>query len=209
MSGTNNLREYVDYFRQLAVKHKNLRHNPDSEKKDAPIGEKHFTKWNINELVGSLRTKLSYPALLLEVYEIHTDATIVHDIKMRPKGAFVIVQHVKEGDIIAEEAAYALTEKILNDFLKQIWQDHYGPDVIRCKTPFFKFDFDGLDIMTTGKILNNVYGWRVEFSFEFQHKIKFNVAPLPGTFDTIGVEVLGDDAGYLGIDDVQYALLKV
>lgn len=181
MSATN-INLYVDYFRQLAVRHTALQHNPASETGDAPAGQMHFAKWNLNELVGSLRTKCSFPALLLELYETQTNSSIVYDIKQHAKGAITVLQHVKEGDIFGEEAAYALTETILYDILKQIWQDHYGPDSDRCQTPFYKFEFNSLDISSTGKILQNEMGWRVEFSFQFQNEINISQAPVAGAF---------------------------
>lgn len=179
---SSNVNSYVDYFRQLAVRHNLLRHNPDSETGDASASTMHFAKWNLNELIGSLRTKCSFPALLLELYETQANASIVYDIKLQAKGAITILQHVKEGDVRAEEPAYALTEKIMYDLLKQIWQDHYGENNSRCSSPFFKFDFNTLDITSTGKILQNEYGWRVEFSFQFQNAFDITVAPEAGIF---------------------------
>ena len=194
----SNLLDYEDYFRQKAVRHKLLLHNPKSENGDAKAGEKHFTKWNLNELVSGLRTEVGYPALLLELYEVRTDSQIVYDIKERPFGAFSIIQTVPEGDVYAESAAYALCEQIMTDILQSIWNDHYGVGIERCKTPFYKFDFDGLDIASTGKILANEMGWRCEFKFEFQHKQKYNQPPAAGTFTPL--QAMGDTTGFLGAD---------
>lgn len=177
----NNITGYVDYFRQHAVHHKDLLHNPASETGDAAASSMHFAKWNLNELAGSLRTKCSFPVLLLELYETKTDAQSVYDIKQPAMGAITILQHVKEGDIRGEEDAYALTETILYDILKQIWQDH-KPGNDGCQTPFSKFDFNNLQIASTGKILQNEMGWRVEFSFKFQNDIDITQPPAAGTF---------------------------
>ncbi|MES2457202.1 MAG: hypothetical protein V4594_16730 [Bacteroidota bacterium] len=182
MTAENNLVEYVDYFRQLAVRHSDLRHNEAAETGDAPASEMHFAKWNLNEITGSLRTKLSFPAVLLELYENQTAGSTIYNIKQRPKGALTILQHVKEGSIRDEEAAYTLTEKILYDFLKQIWQDHYAPSADRCETPFYQFDYNGLHITPTPKLFQNEMGWRVEFPFVFQNTIDIKRPPEAGTF---------------------------
>ncbi len=200
---------YVDYFRQLAVSHYLLRHNPAAETGDAPVGQCHFTKWNANELIGGLRTKCSFPGLLLELYETDPYAENVYDVKPRSRGAITILQHVREGDIRGEEEAYALAESIMYDLLQQMWQDHYASRVDRCKTPFFQLWLNNLDIAPTGKILQNEMGWRVEFYFEFQRAYNITKAPDPGTFIQDEIFALGDDDGFLDADDIINTLLLV
>lgn len=176
---------YVQYFRWIATQHTALLHNPLSETGDAPASSMHFAKWNLNELTGSLRTKCSFPVLLLEMFEIKTDAESVYDIRQGAQGAITILDHVPEGDIPGEEIAYAKCEKILFDILRFIWQQHYGPDADRCETPFRKFDFNSLDIASTGKILQNEMGWRVEFNFTFQQTANLSTPPTENAFLSI------------------------
>lgn len=193
----SNLLTYTNYFRNLAVTHPDLQHNPASETGDAPVGEKRFCKWTADEVVGGLRTKISFPALLLQLYEIDTAAATTYDIRRRPKGAFAVVQKAKNNDIAAEEEAYQLTEKICNEILQQIWADHYLPNVDICDRPFNNFDFNRINMVPTGKLFESHYGWNVDFEFEFQQDINLGQPPPAGYFDEI--IVLGYKDTYLGL----------
>lgn len=177
----NNVTGYIDYFRQLAVKHKDLKHDPLTEQGKGKAGDKRFCTFGNNEVIQGLRTALSFPALMIELYDNNLSAETVYDIRQSPKGSFMIVDHAKENDPQDEERAYAVAEGIVYDFLKKIWQDHYGPGKDRCETPFKQFRWNGT-ITPTGKLFTNEYGYYVQFDFDFQNTIDIKVAPADGTF---------------------------
>lgn len=180
MSNVNN---YINYFRQLAVTHKDILHDPSSETGDSGIGEKRFAKWSAEEIVSGLRTKIGNRALMIEIYETDLQASNVYDIKQLPRGAFTFFKATKEKDVNDQYDALEWTEKIMYDLMKQIWQDHYGQDKDRCSTPFKKFVFDKSSIVAVGPLFKNNYcGWRIEFEFEFQQLFNITVAPEEGTF---------------------------
>lgn len=166
-----NAHTYTDYFRRLAVYHPDIAHDVNTEVQDNEVGIQKFTKWNAEEVVTGLRTKLGFPALLLEMYEVQSAASNVYDVRFRPKGAFTILDHVKSKDFIDEERAIQATEKIVTDILTKIWEHHYKPDVDRCNTPFKDFNFNTLQITPVGPLFSNEFGWRVEFDFEFRQTI--------------------------------------
>jgi hypothetical protein len=179
----SNLIRYIDYFRQLAVTHKDILHKPSTETADSAIGEKRFAKWSAEEVVSGLRTKIGPVALMIEIYETDLYASNVYDIKQLPKGAFTFFKATKEKDVNDQYDAFEWTEKIVYDLLKQIWQDHYGTDKNKCSTPFKKFVFDKDMITAVGPLFKNNYcGWRVEFEFEFQQEFNITIAPADGTF---------------------------
>jgi hypothetical protein len=176
-----NIVNYQDYFRGLAVAHQLLKHDPSSETGDAAVGSKRFARWSVEELVSGLRTKVSFPALLLENYEVVTSENGKYDIKGKYMGAITVLAHATPGDFSSETAAFNTAETILYDILNEIWQHHYGKNKNRCDTPFAEFYFD-LNIVPVGPILDNEFGWRAEFMFK--PRITFDVTTLPaeGTF---------------------------
>lgn len=178
MSNTN-VQLYIDYFRQMAVKHKDLQHNPAAENGD---GYCRFARWSADEVVNGLRTKFRFPALLLEMYEVVTASEIAWDIKGLYRGAFTVLDEARASNTTDEVDKLAQTERIMFDVLKQIWQDHYGPNADRATTPFQYFHFDKLQIMPVGPLFDNQFGWRVEFAFDLRQNISIVEPPAPGTF---------------------------
>lgn len=177
----DNVSGYVDYFRQLAVSHNLLRHDPATETGDSEIKKKRFAYLGNNEIINGLGgNKLSFPALCIELYELETSSESVYDVRQRPKGSFMVVDHAEDTfpDMLR---AYGTAEGIVYDLLKKIWQDHYGPEHDRCQTPFKEFRWN-LKITPTGKLFENEYGYYVQFEFDLQNTINISKAPADGTF---------------------------
>jgi hypothetical protein len=178
----NNVGGYTEYFRRLAIAHKDIGHDRDSETNDSKAGKKKFARWSSDEVVTGLRSKVGFPALLIELYEVNTKSEMVYHIQEKPMAAFTILEHAKLHDYADEERAFELTEKIAADILKQIWQDHYGPTANRCETPFKDVDFNGIQMTPVGPLFDNEFGWRVEFGFTFKDSNNLSIAPEVGTF---------------------------
>ncbi len=184
MTSTLNVSSYINYFRQLAIRHKDIRHNVESETGNGDIGTKHFARWSAEEVVTGLRSSISFTpsALLLELYEVITKSESPYDIKGDYKGAFTVLAHAAPENVSAEIEAFELTESICYDLLAEIWQDHYGPNTQRDSTPFKYFDFANLSILPTSKLFDNEFGYRVEFGFEFRQTRNITTPPAEGTF---------------------------
>ncbi len=178
----NNVTGYIDYFRQLAVSHKDLQHKPASETGDCLPGDMRFTKISVEQVLKGLHSKIGFPCLTLELYTTDTESEIVYEVKQKPRGAFMVVDHPENDTNAAEEKCYEIAETIVLQILKQIWQDHYGVGVNRCATPFKEFVYDKISITPVGPIFSNEHGWRVEFDFEFQNIIDITEAPEEGIF---------------------------
>lgn len=179
---------YINYFRQLSIMHRWLLHNPVSENADSEVAEKHFTRWGVDEVVTSLRTKMGWPACLLELYEIVTRASNNYDVKGFYSGAFTILDTAIMGNTQSEVDAFDKCQTIYEDFLQQIWQDHYGLNKDRCNTPFAEFSFDSLNITAVGPLWDNQFGWRIEFQFKPRYLLEINKAPADGVFITSSSE---------------------
>lgn len=174
--------EYTDYFRQMAVRHNLLRHNPMSETGDAAVGEKHFGRFGAEEVIEGLRTKMDWPALMIEMFEVKTNAEAVYAIKGNYYGAFSVFATASPTNLNEQEQAYQITLGILQDVLAQIYQDRYGPDASACTSPFRTFNFDTLNITSVGPIFDKQFGWRCEFEFEGKNGLNINTPPAQGTF---------------------------
>jgi hypothetical protein len=181
---TNNISTYIDYWRQLAITHHLINHDDGSENNDGNVAAKRFCKFGADEVLTGLRTKISTPALLLELYEVQTQGQNFFDIKMPVKGAFMVLKKAAVKNNTEEEEAYQITEEIVYDLLKQTWQQHYGSSAAECTRPFSQFDFNNLTIEPVGPVFDNLFGWRVEFGFKFQRNIDLTAAPAIGTFLT-------------------------
>lgn len=172
-----NTSTYSAYFRNLAIKHTLLRHDPLSEQGSAP-GKKHFFRFSTDEIITGLRSKINFPALGLELYE----KTTGNNVKGTYDGAFSVLCTADAEDYSAVEEAYDISEKILHDILAKIYQDHYGPITSRCGTPFQFFDFDNLKIMSMGPVFDSQFGWRCEFSFRMYKEYSITTPPVEGLF---------------------------
>ena len=90
--------------------------------------------------------------------------------------------HATPEDTQSEVEAFELTEGIMYDLLKKIYQDHYGNNVDRNTAPFRFFNFNEMSIMPLSGMFENEFGFRVEFSFEFRENQNITVAPEEGVF---------------------------
>ncbi len=174
--------DYINYFRSLAVAHKDLLHNPLSEGADGPAEGSHFTTVSVDEVLSALRSGISFPCICLELYEIQTQSQVVEDIKLLPKGAFMVIDNPADNSFAEITASRVKTEAIVFDILKQIWQHHYAPGVDTCLAPFNFFDFDKINITPVGPIFSGQYGHRVVFDFELQNTVDITEAPEAGVF---------------------------
>ncbi len=177
--------DYSNYFRTLAVVDEDLQHNPDAEDGTADAMEKRFTRWTADEAVTGLRNRVGWPALLLEGYEIVSRAQVPYDVKGFYTGAFTILAHATPNDFNSELEAFATAERIYQNILKMIFQDHYGKNKDRCTTPFAEFSFDNLQIIPVGPLFENEFGWRVEFKFKPKYLLQITEPPSYGTIEEV------------------------
>jgi hypothetical protein len=159
---------YTTYFQQIAINNAHLQHNPAGETGDAPVESLRFTRWGAEEAVTGLRTKIGFPALLLELYENKVSSEMQLDVKNNYTGAFTILATANRGNFVSEINAYGLAEQIMYEVLNTIWNDHYGEGTERCLTPFEIFDFNSLNIIPVGPLFDNQFGYRCEFSFQMR-----------------------------------------
>ena len=172
--------EYINYFRSLAISHKDLQHDPASETDSAPAASKHFTRIAIDEVLSGLKSAVGFPCLTLELYQVDTQSNGI-SVNPMPSGAFMIIDHPASDSFADEQSTYEKTERIVYELLQKIWQDHKpGSDI--CARPFSFFDFDKILIEPVGPVFNGEYGYRVTFNLELQKTIDITKPPAAGTF---------------------------
>lgn len=177
----SNVSSYVDYFRQIAVKHSQLQHDPATENGDGEPGKKRFTRWTADEALNGLRTSISFPALLLELYDNETGGESVYEVRQNPYGAFTILEHAQPGSFTSEMEAFVKAETIAYQVLQKIWADHYGPQADRCKTPFKDIALK-YNITAVGPLFDNEFGYRCEFAFTLHDTVNLAEPPPFGAF---------------------------
>ncbi|HVX00700.1 MAG TPA: hypothetical protein VHA52_09750 [Candidatus Babeliaceae bacterium] len=178
----SNVTGYINYFRQLAVDHSLIRHNPDSESGDGAIGTMHFSKISEEEYLVALNKVAGFPFLALELYEVESESQVVSDVRLLPKGAFSVVDNPADQSFTSVVTCYQNAERILYDILKHIYQDHFGLGVDECQAPFKFFEVGQLAISPIGPVFSGQYGYRCIFDFELQKAIDITQAPAAGVF---------------------------
>jgi hypothetical protein len=184
MSHKNDVAGYTDYFRQLAVKHKDILHDPLAETGNAKTkGTLRFGRTSASEILSALPANAGEFFVTIELYDTKLSSDNQHDIKSYYKGAFMIVKHANANAFDKQLEAHADCERIGYDFLNKIWDDHYGVNVKRCETPFQNIDYNEGDIVfVSGLFDGQRFGWRCEFGFSFNQSKKIAVAPAAGIF---------------------------
>ena len=112
----SNVEGYINYFRFLASMHTDLRHEEDSEGGDGVPGTIHFTRIGVEEVLSALQSGMGWPCLTLELYEIDAAGQTIADIKLQPKGAFMILDNPYSGSNRDQEACFSNSEKLLSIF---------------------------------------------------------------------------------------------
>jgi len=80
--------EFVDYFEQLAREHVDIRHTDK---------EKHFFRIELEEILTGLKSKIRYPALILESYDFVFKDQNSDNVHKEVSCAFDIIDIVKDG----------------------------------------------------------------------------------------------------------------
>lgn len=166
---------YINYFKDLAIRHQDIQHGRLEEKK--------FIIWGADEAITGLKSSVGYPALFLEMFDINTSGNNVYDVKELYKGAISVFDRVLVNVIEDQQIKSQQCFETLNDILRQIWQDHNANEKTACNAPFSFFDFNNLEIVYVGPLFDNIFGWRCEFSFRPKNTLNLKTPPPQGTFN--------------------------
>lgn len=174
-----NITTYTNYFRNLAVTHHLLQHNPASETGDGPIGSQRFARFGADEVLTGLQSSVTFPALLIENYETKFAAASAEFVGKRNFGAFSVFASANPQNASEVEAAFALTQQIMDDLLARLYADHSEED--HCNFPLGNLDVNSLQVTPVGMVFTREYGYRCEFQFT-DNSNNITQPPAPGTF---------------------------
>jgi hypothetical protein len=154
---------FVEYCRQLATKHVSIQHTET---------EKHFFRFELEEVLTGLPSGINFPAFILEGYRFaFTDAKSDNPIKKR-SGAFMIVEHVSDiGDFEKIHEVWDKMEDIGGDILARIKADKYNPEA-----PVYNFNLESVDGSLIGTEIGQLYG--VRFTYDIDCQMNIDVDPL-------------------------------
>lgn len=79
--------DLVNYFEQLAGQHIEIKHNGI---------DKHFYRFELDEVLTGLCSNLKYPALILEGYDFNYTESNSDNIRKKRSGAFILIDRVAD-----------------------------------------------------------------------------------------------------------------
>jgi len=151
------LKDYVTYFKNLAISNKKIAHNLN--------GKKTFRRIDIEEVLTGLKQDVDGLSLFLENPEIKPYDALSDNPRQIYEGALLIMNSVEKGDfeeqenVLSEslEVCEQILAKIKND-VKACSMDASHPHKIH------GFDFNSVRINKIGPVFGVFYGWRMTFS---------------------------------------------
>jgi hypothetical protein len=79
--------DLVEYFEKIATEHIEIKHS---------AANKHFYRFELDEVLTGMCGPIKYPALILEGYEINYAESTSDNIRKRRSGAFILLDKVND-----------------------------------------------------------------------------------------------------------------
>lgn len=155
---------YLDYFENLAVQNKEIRHIKGADVKGffwILVSVDPFPLYYLDHLYNAQRNEIpaDKPFMVLENYIAEPDVEHDGDNKTEFMGAFMIMTGVTKGDVDEEKAALAYTEKIARQIIARMKLDM----VAKCEIELlnrFKYEHVG------PAMDDSYFGTKVHFGFK-------------------------------------------
>lgn len=165
--------EYLDFFKNLAVLHPSIQHDPAPVTLDSKPEKIRFgTFWEADIFAKTPPSGITAEGPCLTVHLLDgvlSDSSSHYDIRGKLSGGFVISERVTANDRAAEQAAYANCQEILFDFLVKLWKeatDFCGLGAI---------DMNSIQFFQVGPLWDNRFGWWCKF--DYSHPLKLQDRP--------------------------------
>ena len=157
-----NFNEYVSYFESIARSLVAIGHTDD---------KKHFYRLEFEDVLTALPAKITWPAMILEGYDIHfIDNRSDNVLKIRT-GAFIIMDKVANiQDFDSIHAVYDKCEVICDDIISKMYSDKQT----RQHKVVKDFDLSKVEIILIANDVEGAYGMRVSFPIVNTHDIEVN-----------------------------------
>lgn len=166
---------YTEFFRLMAVHHLEVLHS---------VEDCHFVRMNlsahpvlaredIKEFIKSIRTKLKFPALLLNAYQAKADAQDSNDAKRKViQGEFFILDRMPKEDWSKQDEIFDQTEAIGTDivaFLGDYYEEHP-------QEGYFEWNDTMMEKISNLEV-DNLAGTKFYFTISIPYEVAFQLNP--------------------------------
>ena len=163
----NTLKDYTEYFRQLAVSHYLIQHQVAAESADATDkGNCKFAMFDTDEVVTGLRSAIGDGyVLFVEAYTFRGKDNDMGDYRSRHQGSFLLAKKTKKFSIADKVDNMAACEGIVLDIMNKIVYDSTNGGT-SCGCPFQHVSLNDFSCEPVMEIWDGRSGWVVNFNFE-------------------------------------------
>jgi hypothetical protein len=107
--------DLISYFEKLAAEHVSIKHT---------ASDKHFYRFELDEVLTGMCANLKYPALILEGYDFQYQESNSDNIRKRRSGAFILIDKASDRkDFNRIHDIWDFMEEIGNDILIRMRTD--------------------------------------------------------------------------------------
>ena len=152
--------EYTAYFREIARRHKALRHSPiEMHFARIIMSADPFPELQLNEFLTSLKSKIRLPFMLLISYEHDYQDNRSDNIQKQLHGAYIILDKPQKDSFDQQEAILDRTEEIGEQILAFIKDD------LDTKMVTSHLDLNGSGGEKITNVADGFLGTRFHFTF--------------------------------------------
>ena len=156
---------YKDYFRDCAIRHKKIKHDPASEGNGGVVAKRKFESFNMDEVAKSLRSSVGDGIVLfLHMYDWSPEDNGAFDTKAVYTGGFMVTMKAAVNNSGSEEIAYVETEQVAWDIIGKMYGDFQTSEE-KCMNALGMVNWNSIKVTSTGQLWDNRFGWWVEFNF--------------------------------------------
>ena len=161
--------DLVSYIESLATLHKGILHSED---------EKHFFRFELEEMLTGMKSNLNYPALILEGYDFSFVDEDSDNLQKRVSCAFMLIGKVSDkGDYDAIHLLWDSLEEIGDELVVKILSDKRDRKT-ECLAYFHARSITGTPI-TDMNLIHYGFRYAFELSWPVQNDVNTEVWNVP------------------------------
>ncbi len=155
--------ELVAYFENLASQHLSIRHT---------LAEKHFFRFELEEMLTGMRSEMNFPAMILEGYDFEFVDHDSDNLHKRVNCAFMLIDKVSDkGDFDAIHTLWDTIEEIGDETIVRILSDKRER-----KTPCLAY-FHASSVTGTPITDMNLVHYGFRYSFNLSWPVSNDINP--------------------------------
>lgn len=180
MSASN----YISYFRDVAVRHKDILHDVLSEGQDGIPEACRFSIFSMDEVSRNLRTQIAEGVVLhLHLYDWQVTDNEAGDTRGQYHPGFLITEKAQPNNNLSEQQVYIHTERVVWGIINKMYLEMNNGEK-DCAHFADVINFNTITVKPVGPLWDNRYGWWVEFKYSKKKAMLYDLTdifePLPG-----------------------------